>query len=133
MTENDLMQLQDNISKGKRQKKALEEVKDLFGDNIQKDIKEVYKEIFNALTKDKEYIFIRGQVVPKKNNYQAQTRHTGLSICCKAKYDKKTRICTKCGNSTRSGTNVGAIGLNKKAMEYKKNSIPYYRKFMENS
>jgi Holliday junction resolvase RusA-like endonuclease len=131
MTENDLIQLQDNIAKGKKKKSTLETQVDLFGKNVSKDSKEWFNTVFKALTKDKNYMFIRGQVVSKKNNYQAQTRYTGKSICCNAKYDKKTKICTACGNPTKSGKSVGAIGLNKKAMTYKRDSLPYYRKFTQ--
>lgn len=121
LTEQELKQLEENV------RKKSKAPKDLFGNEEQVNVTEEYGKIFQSIIKDKDYIWIPSQIIGKKNNYMAFQRYTGRSICCGAPYDKKSKICTVCGNKTRSGKVTGAIGLNKRAMNYKNDTIKTYR------
>lgn len=48
-------------------------------------------------------IFLKGNIPSSKNSKEIQQRFTGRSECCNADYDRKTKICCKCGKTTRSG------------------------------
>jgi hypothetical protein len=48
-------------------------------------------------------IFLKGNIPSKKNSKEIQQRFTGRSECCNADYDRKTKICVKCGKTTKSG------------------------------
>ncbi|MBN2617242.1 MAG: hypothetical protein JXR64_02895 [Spirochaetales bacterium] len=121
MTEEDHKKLLENVHKGKRTTKLPEQ--DLFGETVQTNIMNRYKKIFQSLIAEHNYIFIREQVIGKKNKYIAYMRYTGRSICCDAPYDKKTKICTSCGRLTKSGKAANSVGLNQTAMNYKKSSL----------
>jgi len=110
-------QLQENVARGKK-KYIKHSEQDLFGVTSDPKILEIYKQIFNAIIAKKNYLFVRGNVVGKKNNYIVQVRFTGKSECCNAIYDRKTKICTACGKITKSGKTNRGIGLNKKALMY---------------
>jgi len=130
MNEKDYQQLLNNIKANKKEVKVPEN-KDLFGEEIPIGIMTVYNDIFKHIVKDKQYIFIPGQVIGKKNNYSAMPFFTGLSTCCNSTYDKKTKICHKCGNPTSSSKKTGKIDLNEKAMAYKKGTLQSYIKNAE--
>lgn len=121
MTEEEAKMLLNNVAKGKKTVKLPEQ--DLFGSTVDADIMIQYKKVFKALVAEKNYILVRGNVKGKKNAYIAYMRWTGRSVCCDAIYDKKTRICTACGKPTKSGKTASSIGLNEKAMAYKKDSL----------
>ena len=127
MNESQFKQLLANIEANKR-KTQLPVNKDLFGEDVSIEMMKLYNDVFNHIIKDKQYIFIPGQVIGKKNNYTAMSFYTGLSTCCNSTYDKKTRICHKCGNPTSSSKKTGKIDLNEKAMAYKKGSLQSYIK-----
>lgn len=126
-TEEQLRQMKERIALGKKKPEVIAQ-KDLFGEVMEGDIMQWYDKIFHAITKDKNYIWIPGQVVGKKNNYIAYPYYTGKSRCCDAPYDKKTKICTKCGNYTKSAQKTGKIDLNKRAMAYKQDTLPTFGK-----
>ena len=48
-------------------------------------------------------IFLKGNTPSSKNSKEIQQRFTGRSECCNADYDRKTKICSKCGKATKSG------------------------------
>jgi Holliday junction resolvase RusA-like endonuclease len=126
MTEEEHEMLLQNIERGKKKVSQPIPEQDLFGSKVEIDILSKYKEIFKTLIAEKNYIFIRTNVQSKKNQYIAYSRWTGRSVCCDAAYDKNTRICTSCGKTTKSGKAVGSIGLNAKALKYKKDSLQGY-------
>jgi hypothetical protein len=47
-------------------------------------------------------IFLKANIPSSKNSKQIQERYTGKSICCGTEYDRKTKICEKCGKVTGS-------------------------------
>ncbi len=134
MNEADYQNMMDNVAKGKKKViKLPEQNVNLFGEADNENIMLQYKAIFKAITATKDYIFIRGNVIGKKNKYINKVRFTGKSDCCNAIYDKKTRICTSCGKLTKSGKGSGGIGLNAEATKYLEDCVArlgkHYTKF----
>jgi len=123
ITEKQLAQLKANINSGKKKPQE-----NLFGETVGLNTKLEYEETFRVITADKQYIWIPGNVVGKKNNYEAFSFYTGKSICCNAAYDKKTQICEACGKVTKSDRKTGKIDLNKRAMAYKNDTLPTFMK-----
>jgi hypothetical protein len=124
MTTKEAADLQNKIYKSRKQNNIPEI--DLFGD-VTFDILQRYKQIFKAIISNKDYVFIRKEVIGKKNNYIAAKRFTGKSDCCNADYDKKTKICTACGKITKSGE-IRTIMLNEKALNYFNGVLPEFIK-----
>lgn len=52
---------------------------------------------------EKKAIFIRGNLSSSKNSKEIMQMFTGKSECCNAEYDRKTKICSKCKQVTKSG------------------------------
>jgi hypothetical protein len=48
-------------------------------------------------------IYLKGNIPSKKNSKEIMSMFTGKSECCNSEYDRKTKICSKCGKTTKSG------------------------------
>lgn len=78
---------------------------DINKENAQINKPNDYKEVVVALRqrfKENKAIFLPGNIPSSKNSKQIQERYTGKSICCSADYDRKTKLCSKCGKITGS-------------------------------
>jgi len=60
-------------------------------------------ELLRLRFKEGKAIFIRGNLSSSKNSKEIMQMFTGKSECCNAEYDRKTKICSKCHNITKSG------------------------------
>jgi len=129
ISEEDLEKLLGNVKKGKKDPQEYKDIqKDLFNKPVSVEILKIYENLFKLMTESKEYLYVSTEVVGKKNNYKAYFRYTGKSNCCSAPYDKKTKICTACGRTTKPESRSDKVGLNKRALAYQNDTHKYYAK-----